>query len=65
MKKLIIATVLATTVATPAFAQYLPRFTGPGLNAVIYNGRIIGQDPDANVRLDLIKNGEYYSGGAT
>jgi hypothetical protein len=63
MKKLVIATVLAATVATPAFAQYAPRYHGA--NAVIYNGRIIGQDPDANVRLDLIKNGEYYSGGAT
>ena len=63
MKKLVIATVLVGTIATPAFAQYLPRYPGP--NVVVYNGQIVGQDPDVNVRLDLMKNAEYYTGGAT
>jgi hypothetical protein len=63
MKKLVVATVLATTLAGPAFAQYLPRDAGPYV--VVFNGQVIGQDPDVHVRLDLLRNGEYYSGGAT
>ena len=34
-----------------------------GRTAVVYDGKIIGQDPDANVRLDFRKNSDFYSGG--
>jgi hypothetical protein len=49
MKTLIVALTLATAfVAVPAFAQ------APG--EVIVGGKSIGQDPDANVRLQLRKD---------
>ncbi len=49
MKTLIVALALATAfVAAPAFAQ--------SPNEVFVGGKSIGQDPDANVRLQLRKD---------
>lgn len=48
MKSLIAALPLATFIVAPAFAQ-----APPPPHAVIVGGKVIGQDPDANVRLQL------------
>jgi hypothetical protein len=74
MKKLMTAFVLATLIATPAFAAKKHSTISPeaaaaqayaptGLSApvadsytVIVNGRIVGRDPDSNVRLMLIRD---------
>jgi hypothetical protein len=58
MKKIIVAAILAVVATTPALAQY--RYVSR--NAVVYDGKIIGQDPDINVRLDLRKNSDFYAG---
>jgi hypothetical protein len=58
MKKIIVAALLAVVVTTPALAQY--RYLSR--NAVVSDGKIIGQDPDVNVRLDLRRNADFYSG---
>ena len=49
MKTLIAAVALATTLVAPVFMQ--AAIAGP--NDVIVGGKSIGQDPDANVRLQL------------
>jgi hypothetical protein len=49
MKTLIAAVALATTLVAPVFTQ--AALAGP--NDVIVGGKSIGQDPDANVRLQL------------
>jgi hypothetical protein len=48
MKTLIAALALATLFAVPAFTQ-----AALAQNEVIVGGKHIGQDPDANVRLQL------------
>ena len=48
MKTLITALALATLIAAPAFAQ-----APPTSDIVIVGGKLIGQDPDANVRFQL------------
>ena len=48
MKILIAALALATFIAAPAFTQ-----SAIAANEVIVNGKVIGADPDANVRLQL------------
>ena len=60
MRKLVTAAALAAIVATPAFAQTARTFPAhPGAiaavpwDAVVVEGKVVGQDPDANVRLDL------------
>jgi len=60
MRKLVTAAALAAIVATPAFAQTARTFpVRPGAiatvpwDAVVVEGKVVGQDPDANVRLDL------------
>jgi hypothetical protein len=58
MKKIIVAAILAVVATTPALAQY--RYLSR--TAVVYDGKIIGQDPDPNVRLDLRKNSDFYAG---
>jgi hypothetical protein len=62
MKKLAAVVALATLVASPALAQtskdhladasYQRTATVPW-DAVVNENKVIGQDPDANVRLDL------------
>jgi hypothetical protein len=49
MKALATSLLIATTLATPVFAQSTP----PWSDTVIVDGKYIGQDPDANVRLML------------
>ncbi len=60
MKKIIVAAILAVVATTPALAQYryyyLPR------TVVVYDGKIIGQDPDPRIRADLYKNADFYAG---
>jgi hypothetical protein len=69
MKKIILASALTVLVATPAFAQsfydpYNPYgpyayYGGYGSNVVIADGgRIVGADPDPNVRLDLLRTAQ-------
>jgi hypothetical protein len=58
MKKIIVAAILAAVVTTPAFAQY--RYVSRG--AVVYDGKIIGQDPDPKIRVELRKNADFYAG---
>jgi hypothetical protein len=49
MKTIIAAAALVTALTLPAFTQVV--FAGP--NDVIVNGKSLGQDPDANVRLQM------------
>jgi hypothetical protein len=74
MKKLVTALVLATLLATPAFAAKKRHTISPQAAAaqayvpydqsypvvdqytVIVNGRIVGRDPDPNVRLMLMRD---------
>ncbi len=66
-----LATIAATVVASPSFAAtrhvrgtggYTPNESyaaAPGYNgspAVVVNGKVVGADPDANVRLELMKD---------
>ena len=53
MKTLLTALTLVTAVAAPAFAQKAP--PAASSNAVVIDGQVVGQDPDANVRYDLRK----------
>jgi hypothetical protein len=50
MKILITAFALAAVLAAPGFLRSAP---GASPNDVIMGGQLIGQDPDANVRLEL------------
>jgi hypothetical protein len=71
MKKLITAFVLATVVMAPALASAATRHqdvqssqaqtTVIPWDAVVVNGKIVGQDPDPNVRLQMSQ--EAYSTG--
>jgi hypothetical protein len=56
MKMLIAIAAVAAIIAVPASAKVL-RDTGP--NAVIFNGKVIGTDPDAGVRTMLQRDWEY------
>ena len=60
MKKIIVAAILAIVATTPAMAQYRYYLSR---TAVVYNGKIVGQDPDPSIRQDFKKNGDFYSGG--
>jgi hypothetical protein len=59
MKTLVALAVLATAIATPAFAQTAQR-TG---DAVISGNKVVGTDPDANVRFDLLRDQNWRNGG--
>jgi hypothetical protein len=61
MKLLISAVAVATLVALPAFAQTPRERTSP--NAVIFNGKVIGQDPDPAVRSELLRDYGWQKGG--
>ena len=74
MKTLISAVALAALAASPAFAatkhvkQYRPEATQsyasvPATGAVVFDGKLVGADPDANVRLQLLKDAEQVNGG--
>ena len=53
MKTFLTALALVTAIAAPAFAQ---KSAPVSPNAVVIDGQVIGQDPDANVRYDLRKS---------
>ena len=54
MKKIIVAAILAAFATTPALAQY--RYVSR--TAVVYDGKIIGQDPDPRIRAEIRKNAD-------
>ncbi|MEX2128042.1 MAG: hypothetical protein WD871_07330 [Xanthobacteraceae bacterium] len=60
MKKYLFAASLIALVSSPAHAQnpYYGQYyaNSPNSPFVVADGRIIGRDPDANVRLELRKN---------
>ncbi|HEY7459611.1 MAG TPA: hypothetical protein VH765_12745 [Xanthobacteraceae bacterium] len=58
MKKALVAAIIVVFATTPALAQY--RYLSR--TVVVADGKIIGQDPDPNVRLDLRKNSDFYAG---
>lgn len=69
MKKITLAILLTTFAAAPALAQspydpYSPYgpyayYGGYGSNVVIADGgRVVGADPDPNVRLDLLRTAQ-------
>jgi hypothetical protein len=64
--KIVIAAAFASLIAAPAFAQshkstykqdsmgsYAQAPSATDYDEVVVNGKVIGQDPDANVRLEL------------
>jgi predicted S18 family serine protease len=68
MKKVLTTLALLTVIATPAFAQTTkheamksyaraPIATSSQNDIVVEGGKVIGQDPDANVRLELRREG--------
>ncbi len=73
MKTLVIAAALAAfAVASPALAQSTGSnhvysdgsvaTTNP--NDVVFEGQIIGRDPDANIRFQLWREAQFLQGGA-
>jgi Tfp pilus assembly protein FimT len=69
MKKVLTTLALLTVIATPAFAQttkqdamksnaQAPFATSYQNDTVVEDGNVIGQDPDANVRLELRRDYE-------
>ena len=61
MRMLIGATALVALIASPALAQTAKRVQ-PVSIVVIVNGEKVGQDPDAGVRLELIRNAMAWNG---
>jgi hypothetical protein len=59
MKTLVALAVLATAIASPALAQTDQR-SG---NTVISGSKVLGTDPDANVRFDLLREQNWRNGG--
>jgi hypothetical protein len=65
MKKLITLAALATVIATPALAasyktteQASPSYHYVVSSPVSFDGKQVGQDPDANVRLMLLRDAQ-------
>ncbi len=60
MKTSIAAIAFATLIAAPAFAQAPPKNVPPATvnpNAVVApGGRIIGADPDPNIRFEILRD---------
>jgi hypothetical protein len=71
MKKTLIATLaLATLVASPAFAAQTKnharaatqssdayaRYLAPDHNAVVFGNRVVGEDPDRNIRGQIMRD---------
>jgi hypothetical protein len=66
MKKLVLTAALLTAIASPAFAKNKTQAATPVINSqtVIASGQILGQDPDATVRLDLARQADSaWTGG--
>lgn len=79
MKSFAIALAAATVIAAPAFAHTNRGASSEGIRAsqsmqhggatderiAVYSGRTyLGQDPDASVRLDLLRQGKQWNAGA-
>jgi hypothetical protein len=60
MKTFIALAVLATAIASPALAQTAQPYGG---NTVISGNKVLGTDPDANVRFDLLREQNWRNGG--
>jgi len=66
MKTLLLSAALAVAIATPALARPpshrglygVPFYRNPQDDLVIVRGRIVGQDPDPNVRLSIRRDAE-------
>ena len=67
MKKIVIALALAAVTAAPAFAATHHKKSDQATGAyaaatdpttVVVNGKVVGADPDANVRLNLRRDPE-------
>jgi hypothetical protein len=61
MKKILFATLALTTfAATSAMAAPRHQVRAPAIstNAVVVDGTVIGQDPDAYVRFELLREGD-------
>ena len=74
MKILVIAVALATLVAIPGCLQHLPTSATPGSQTsqmqpgqsgqvVSTSGQVVGQDPDAHIRLEMQRTAEVYLRG--
>jgi hypothetical protein len=59
MVRVLVAALVIFAIATPASARY--RYLSR--TAVVYEGKIVGQDPDPRIRIDFKKNGDFYAGG--
>jgi hypothetical protein len=59
MKTVFALTVLVTAIASPALAQTTQR-SG---DAVVSGDKVLGADPDANVRFDLLREQNWRNGG--
>jgi hypothetical protein len=57
MKTLATIVALATLIASPAFAQ------SPKSNAVTFGNKYVGQDPDAGIRSQLMRDYSTHAGG--
>jgi len=60
MMKSIALAVLATAIAAPALAQTAQPPFG---NTVVSGGKVLGADPDPNVRFDLLREQNWRNGG--
>jgi opacity protein-like surface antigen len=59
MKTFFALAVLATAIASPALAQTAQ----PYGNTVTSGSKVLGSDPDANVRFDLLREQNWRNGG--
>jgi hypothetical protein len=59
MKTFFALAVLATAIASPALAQTTQRYG----DAVVSGNKVLGSDPDANVRFDLLREQNWRNGG--
>ncbi len=58
VKTLTITLALATLIAAPAFAQSPPKS-----NIVTFGDKVLGQDPDAAIRSQLLRDYVTHGGG--
>jgi hypothetical protein len=59
MKTFFALAVLATAIASPALAQTAQRHG----DTVVSGDKLLGSDPDANVRFDLLREQNWRNGG--
>ena len=59
MKTFFALAVLATAIASPALAQTAQHYG----DAVVSGNKVLGSDPDANVRFDLLREQNWRNGG--